>query len=347
MSTWNTLCRPWARTATRSRYNLVRAYAAQPGGLALLLRAALAENPDNPALQGVAADFAGRAFDVLPLPEELTAHGDTISATIGENVRNVLVGKDANQAIIEGDVTITNGDFVGRDKITIILISGKPLPLYVNVPALPSNFLGRDALLGELAGRLCAGQTTALSADGLPGVGKTTLAVALARHPDVLAHFADGVLWAGLGRSPDVASIQATWAEKLGAQITDIADPAKRLVRINDAIGLRRLLIVLDDAWQAEPLDFLRTTGPNVVQISDDARPGHRPQVRRSQPGGERARAGGSAQPYPAAHACARGLGRGPGGRGGVGRPGGRSAPGAGTVGRLSGRAGALASSPS
>ncbi len=99
-------------------YNLVRAYAAKPGGLALLLRAALAENPDNPALQGVAADFAGRAFDVLPLPKELTAHGDTISATIGENVRNVLVGKNANQVIIEGDVTITNGDFIGRDKIT-------------------------------------------------------------------------------------------------------------------------------------------------------------------------------------------------------------------------------------
>ena len=37
--------------------------------------------------------------------------------------------------------------------------------------------------------------------------------------------------------------------------------------RLNAAIGQRRLLIVLDDAWQAEPLDHLRTTGPNVVQI--------------------------------------------------------------------------------
>ncbi len=106
-------------------HNLVRVYAAEPGGLALLLRAALAENPGNPMLQNIAAEFAEKDFAVLPLPND----------------------------------------------------SGNR-PLYVNVPALPPHFLGREALLSDLARRLCAGQTPALSADGLPGVGKTTLAIA-------------------------------------------------------------------------------------------------------------------------------------------------------------------------
>ena len=73
---------------------------------------------------------------------------------------------------------------------------------------------------------------------------------------------------------------------------------------------------MLDDAWQAEPLDFLRTTGPNVVQILTTRDRAIARKFRRRQPGGDGARAGGSAQPCPAAHACARGLGRGPGGRG-------------------------------
>ena len=172
-------------------------------------------------------------------------------------------------------------------------------------------------------------------------MGKTTLAVALARHPDVLAHFADGVLWAGLGRSPDVASIQATWAEHTGAQITDIADPATRMARINDAIGQRRLLIVLDDAWQAEPLDFLRTTGPNVVQIlttRDRA-------IARKFAGANQEVTVPVLAEAPS-HALLRTLApeawaADPAAAASVGRPGGRSAPGAGAVGRLSGRAGA------
>jgi hypothetical protein len=64
-------------------------------------------------------------------------------------------------------------------------------PLYANIPALPKTIVGRADLLTHLVARLCAGTTTALSAEELPRVGKTTLAVAL-------AHFRDGVLWAGL-----------------------------------------------------------------------------------------------------------------------------------------------------
>jgi tetratricopeptide (TPR) repeat protein len=173
-------------------------------------------------------------------------------------------------AVVQGVVTTTGGDFAGRDLYKQIHYHTGPTPagfLYVGVPSLPHHFLGRDELVAELVKRLCAGQTTALAADGLPGVGKTTLAVALARHPQILAHFRDGILWAGLGRLADVASIQATWGDALGVELRDLFDPYARTQRLTNAIGHRRLLLVLDDVWQWEAADQLRCSAPGVATL--------------------------------------------------------------------------------
>ena len=161
---------------------------------------------------------------------------------------------------------IIRGDEVRGNKYVTVLGAERPL-LYVGVPPMPPYFFGRTELVDELVKRLCAGQTTALSADGLPGVGKTTLAVALARDPRILAHFHDGILWAGLGRTPDVASIQATWADSLGVDLRNLIDPYARTQRLTNAIGNRRLLLVLDDAWQRAPADQLRCSAPGVATL--------------------------------------------------------------------------------
>jgi tetratricopeptide (TPR) repeat protein len=55
------------RTLTDIVYDLIRHYAAEAGVLRLL-SAARAENPTNPRLAEVAAEFAGIEFDPLPLP---------------------------------------------------------------------------------------------------------------------------------------------------------------------------------------------------------------------------------------------------------------------------------------
>jgi tetratricopeptide (TPR) repeat protein len=132
---------------------------------------------------------------------------------------------------------------------------------------MPHPFVGRDELVAVMAERLVSGDSLALSAEGMPGVGKTTMAVALAHHQAILDHFEDGVLWAGLGVKPDVMSALATWAEALGKDVSSEIDPAKRALAVKSAVAQRSLLLVVDDAWQIEPAQLLRCGGPNCCHL--------------------------------------------------------------------------------
>lgn len=149
------------------------------------------------------------------------------------------------------------------------------LRLHVGVPPKPVHFVGRGQLVAELAQRLSSGAGLALSIDGLPGVGKTSLAIALTYEPEILKHFTDGVLWAGLGLQSDPMSILATWAVALGADASDTNNPLDRAQRVRNAIGQRRLLLVIDDAWPSTdsthpPEEIalqLKCGGPNCMHL--------------------------------------------------------------------------------
>lgn len=131
--------------------------------------------------------------------------------------------------------------------------------------------VGRAALLRELKLNLFAGGNLALSAlNGLPGVGKTALALALAHDYEVLEHFCDGVLWAGLGRESNVFSLLAAWGMALGIsqhEMEKITDGRQRMQTIHRAIGTRRMLLVIDDAWSVEAAQAFKLGGPHCAHI--------------------------------------------------------------------------------
>jgi tetratricopeptide (TPR) repeat protein len=169
------------------------------------------------------------------------------------------VGVSVQNATIGGNLTISG--------VTVqnILPAQRP-PLWVNVPRLPPRFVGRDALVDQLVELLQSGSPSA-AVHGLPGAGKSALAVVLAHHPALLAHFSDGVLWAGLGPTPDVMSLLAAWGDALGVDVTDKPTVELRSQAVANAIGQQKLLLVLDDAWQIEPAQYLRCGGPNCAHL--------------------------------------------------------------------------------
>ncbi|MCB0336812.1 MAG: ATP-binding protein, partial [Bdellovibrionales bacterium] len=75
-------------------------------------------------------------------------------------------------------------------------------PILLAPPPLSHSLIGRGNLLRKLRHRLLTGKHLVLS--GMPGVGKTALAIELANDLFVRKHFHDGVLWARLGRKANV-----------------------------------------------------------------------------------------------------------------------------------------------
>ena len=139
-------------------------------------------------------------------------------------------------------------------------------------PMRPAHaFIGRDQLFSQLKDQLLkeGGQAT-IALAGLPGVGKTAMAVELAHDPEVLEYFRDGILWTGLGRQFDRTASLSHWAAAAGVPndaFASCASPAEQAALIHAAIGTRRMLLVIDDAWQIESALAFKVGGPNCAHL--------------------------------------------------------------------------------
>ncbi|MER7754764.1 BTAD domain-containing putative transcriptional regulator [Kitasatospora sp. NPDC097643] len=131
------------------------------------------------------------------------------------------------------------------------------------LPAGLPDFTGRTEEVDTLADRLAGagGRAVVVSAlDGMGGVGKTTLAVHVARQ--VTARFPDGQLFAdlrGADRTPlDPGTVLAGFLRALGVAAAEIPlDTGERSALYRSALAGRRVLVVLDNAatlGHVEPL---------------------------------------------------------------------------------------------
>jgi hypothetical protein len=161
------------------------------------------------------------------------------------------------------------GDVVGRDKITHIHHYGekKERPAPRMAPPAPRVFIGRDEVLAELIAALKLGENgagpIALTAlKGMGGIGKTTLAAALANHPEVETALPEGTLWAGLGPEPEVMSLLAEWGTQLGEDFAQFDSPETRSRRLSTLLHDKKALLIVDDVWHAEPARYFLVGGP-------------------------------------------------------------------------------------
>ena len=171
---------------------------------------------------------------------------------------------DQTGSHVEGNVNTNGGDFVGRDQNINIHLNLPPeesQPVYL-LPPKPGLVIGREQNLAELKKRL--GMTgdeqpgtsiqvlTAMR--GWPGVGKTTLASLLTHDPQTRQAFPDGILWTSLGPDLNASPLPklAEWGRALGSQsLAEARDPEEAQRILGGLLRERRMLLLIDDVWQA------------------------------------------------------------------------------------------------
>ena len=103
---------------------------------------------------------------------------------------------------------------------------------------------------------------------GAGGYGKTTLARKLAHDPDVQDAYFDGILWVELAENPEnrlsIISdlITRLTGEPPGLQTINAAASA-----LGEALGDRRILMVIDDAWRERDLAPFLRGGPSTTRL--------------------------------------------------------------------------------
>lgn len=160
------------------------------------------------------------------------------------------------------------GAVLARDNVL-----SQPGALYDPAIPSPSAFclVGRDAELAQTRSRLRRAASASLVAlNGLPGVGKTALAISLAHDPDVRAHFKDGILWAGLGPEPNIQGHLNRWGTLLGlaqAKMNSLQSIEAWAMALRMAIGSRSMLIIIDDAWAVEDALIFKLGGIHCAHL--------------------------------------------------------------------------------
>lgn len=129
-----------------------------------------------------------------------------------------------------------------------------------SIPPPPALLLGREHDIRLLKERLQQ-QLAAVSNGqrgrravirGWPGVGKTALVAAIAHDLEVRAWFPDGTLWVRLGQQPNVFAELQAWARALGLSQFDARTVEEASARLAAVLQNRRMLLIIDDVWQAE-----------------------------------------------------------------------------------------------
>lgn len=158
--------------------------------------------------------------------------------------------------------------------------------LSVVMPPAPADFTGREREreFDELCGRLtptnrrAAFQPRRLLITGMPGVGKTALAVRVAHA--VAGEFPDGLLYARLraddGTVADCGEVLVMLLRALGETSEDVPAPNGEPARMDDLVHRyrtrtagRKLLILLDDAANELQLDpLLPATADAAVLVT-------------------------------------------------------------------------------
>jgi hypothetical protein len=109
------------------------------------------------------------------------------------------------------------------------------------------------------------GVTTAFAGSG--GMGKTTLALTLAQDPKVQLAFHHGQILVELGQTPNLLQALAGATTALTGKPSMVGDVNAAAHELAEAIGKRRILMVIDDVWDRAHLAPFLQGGENCARL--------------------------------------------------------------------------------
>src|SRR6185503_1013151 len=130
-------------------------------------------------------------------------------------------------------------------------------------PPLPNHFISRSEVTPQLKTALvghtdaAVGTLMVTAIHGSAGIGKSTLAAALAHDPEVRDRFPGGILWVPLGQEPNLLPLLIGWLQAQGyyepySTVKSAADKLSSLFQGSDApLRDKAALLIIDDAWDA------------------------------------------------------------------------------------------------
>ena len=202
--------------------------------------------------------FEQRASDLGLLPESHSVEPSLAAVDLVKESPTIHRGATPQQHASVGPVPQPDASFLLDPAIPQIARNG-------------DRIVGRAGLLQQVKHVLAeASGGTAIALHGLPGVGKTTLAALLVADPYVQECFPGGILWAGLGPAPNLQGVLSRWATLLDVSFAQ----SKRAMKLDEliqqlqlAIGHRRMLLVIDDAWTDQEALAMHVGGDHCVHL--------------------------------------------------------------------------------
>ena len=150
-----------------------------------------------------------------------------------------------------------------------------PCKLPAHVMDLPSGLQVYDEMQQLLSLVTSASSKQRIGFTGMGGIGKTTIASWIARQDSCRSKF-DLILWIPLGQDANVQNCQDLLLTQFsGGHFDDDVTSEKRKEELKQLIASKKVLLVLDDLWEAEhlqSLDVVDDTTESKVLISSRVR---------------------------------------------------------------------------
>jgi transcriptional activator/NB-ARC domain-containing protein len=227
-------------------------------------------------LAGVLAG-QGQLREAIVLLRELTAEGPLREGAWARLVRTLhQVGRRSEalaiyeqaRAVLAGELGVEPGQELAEAHRIALTDQQVLLRPRCDLPRDVPDFTGRAGEVARLTelGRSSATSVPVAVIDGMPGVGKTTLAVHVARR--IAGRFPDGQLFIDLRDRPSSGDILARLLRTIG--IGDQAIPAttdERAAMWRSELAGHRVLLVLDDARSAEQIEPLLPGDPGCMVL--------------------------------------------------------------------------------